>query len=160
MKIIDNLKVGGGQGFEAGFTLIELLVVIAVIGILSSMVLAQMRIAKVKARDADRVSDMKSLMNAQEMYMNEVNNYSTSDIYPSSIGTVMANTPRDPIDDGTDCGTDYVYCTIDNSGAGNSQKYCYYATLESGKFFVVSHGGSSKVNSAPTTLDECADFSR
>ena len=59
-----------------GFTLIELLVVIAIIGILSSVVLASLNGARVKARDAKRMAEMKSLQTALELY------YSTTNAYP------------------------------------------------------------------------------
>jgi prepilin-type N-terminal cleavage/methylation domain-containing protein len=38
--------------YQKGFTLIELLVVISIIGVLSSVVMASMNIAKLKAKDA------------------------------------------------------------------------------------------------------------
>ena len=51
-----------------GFTLIELLVVIAIIGVLSSVILASLNTARVRARDAQRANDMHSVVNALEMY--------------------------------------------------------------------------------------------
>ncbi len=54
-----------------GFTLIELLVVIAIIGMLSSVVLASLNSARVKARDAVRAEDMHTIFNAISLYYNQ-----------------------------------------------------------------------------------------
>lgn len=51
-----------------GFTLIELLVVIAIIGILSSIVLASLNSARQSSRDARRISDLKQVQLALELY--------------------------------------------------------------------------------------------
>lgn len=51
-----------------GFTLIELLVVIAIIGILSAVVLASLNTARSKGNDAARISNIKALKTALEMY--------------------------------------------------------------------------------------------
>ena len=48
---------------EKGFTLIELLVVIAIIGILSTVVLTSLTIARKKGRDARRLEDLRSIAN-------------------------------------------------------------------------------------------------
>ncbi len=51
-----------------GFTLIELLVVIAIIGVLSSVVLASLNQARVKARDTSRISQLTEIRKALELY--------------------------------------------------------------------------------------------
>jgi type II secretion system protein G len=58
-----------------GFTLIELLVVIAIIGILSAVVLASLNTARAKARDAQRISNIKSLETAMELYYTDHGTY-------------------------------------------------------------------------------------
>ena len=52
----------------SGFTLIELLVVIAIIGVLATVVLASLNTARRKSRDARRVTDLKQIQLALELY--------------------------------------------------------------------------------------------
>ena len=63
-----------------GFTLIELLVVIAIIGLLSSVVLVSMGGVRAKARDARRLSDMRQILLALQLY------YDKYERYPSISG--------------------------------------------------------------------------
>lgn len=61
-----------------GFTLIELLVVISIIGLLASVVLVSLNGARIKARDARRIADLKQITTALELYASD-NGY-----YPST----------------------------------------------------------------------------
>ncbi len=60
---------------QKGFTLIELLVVIAIIGILSAVVLVSLNSARAKSRDARRLSDIRQIMTALELFYNDNSAY-------------------------------------------------------------------------------------
>ncbi len=68
---------------KKGFTLIELLVVIAIIGLLSTLAVVALGSARVKARDAKRLSDLKQVQTALELY------YTDKDLYPVEIAAVV-----------------------------------------------------------------------
>src|ERR1035437_1702043 len=63
---------------DKGFTLIELLVVVAIIGLLSSVVMASLNSARIKARDAKRAEDIHQIQTAVEMYYNDNGHYPNS----------------------------------------------------------------------------------
>lgn len=60
-----------------GFTLIELLIVISVIGILSGVVLNAINVQGIrqKSRDSQRVSDLKRIQTALELYFTDKRSY-------------------------------------------------------------------------------------
>ncbi len=60
---------------KKGFTLIELLVVIAIIALLSTTVMSSLSSARSKGRDAVRVSELRSIQAALEMYFDKYNTY-------------------------------------------------------------------------------------
>lgn len=98
-----------------GFTLIELLVVIAIIGILSSVVLASLNSARQKSRDAKRISDIKQIQVALELY------FDSNGRYPQNIGEVVTAgflpaTPADPLNSGI---YTYKYATQSATPASN-----------------------------------------
>ena len=64
---------------KKAFTLIELLVVIAVIALLSTLSVVALSNARAKARDARRLSDIKQIQTALEMYLDDAG------IYPASL---------------------------------------------------------------------------
>ena len=73
------------KGFKKGFTLIELLVVIAIIGVLSTLAVVSLNNARQKARDAKRVSDIKQVQTALELYFADQNGY------PSGVALVLGS---------------------------------------------------------------------
>jgi type II secretion system protein G len=73
-----NIHIMNGLNKNKGFTLIELLVVVAIISLLSSVVLTSLNSARAKARDARRLSDVRQLQIALELY------YDDNGSYPSS----------------------------------------------------------------------------
>ena len=108
-----------------GFTLIELLVVIAIIGLLATLAVVALNNARAKSRDARRISDIKQIQTALEMYYNDAS------AYPTALGTqiatgsntFMVSVPSDPQNTGS-----YVYTY---SGGGTSD-YAITFQLESG----------------------------
>jgi len=129
---------------QKGFTLIELLVVIAIIGILSSVVLASLNSARLKARDAKRVSDVKQIQLALEMYYDDNSNYpvgitSTLLVTPGYISTV----PTDP-----STGSAYTYAAL---GSGTTcSSYHLGATLEGTSNSVLSSDADASAGTVCT----------
>lgn len=134
-----------------GFTLIELLVVIAIIGILSAVVLASLQTARQKARDATRISDMKNVQLALELYFDSGQNYPTNTngtanaytmggvtLVASLVPTYIPIMPNDPQAAANSAG-DYHYVGLTAAGADCSNgtaaaptcpSYALGATLE------------------------------
>lgn len=69
-----------------GFTLIELLVVIAIIGLLATLAVVALNNARTKSRDAKRVSDIKQIQTAFELYYSDMNKYPTAQGSPQVLG--------------------------------------------------------------------------
>lgn len=70
------------RNFRTGFTLIELLVVISIISLIASVVLAALNTAKAKARDAQILSDIRTLATVMELY------YDDHGYYPPASNSV------------------------------------------------------------------------
>ena len=89
---------------KKGFTLVELLVVIAIIGILATLLLLQLNVARAKARDTKRIGDVTQIRTAIELYYDAKGAY-PPDLDPS-INEFMA-TQKAPVDPTT--GSPYGY---------------------------------------------------
>lgn len=71
---------------KKGFTLIELLVVIAIIALLSTLAVVALGSARQKSRDAKRLSDIKQVQTALELYFTDQNGY------PAAPTTALGDT--------------------------------------------------------------------
>ena len=84
------------------FTLIELLVVISIIGILATLISANLNLARSRARDAQRKSDLKNISTALRTYYNDFETYPTAFSFAtpfvsvSGTTTYMSRVPNDP----------------------------------------------------------------
>jgi len=142
---------------SSGFTLIELMVVIAIIGVLSSVVLASLNVAKLKANDAKRATDLHAIQTAIEMYATANNTYPVSpswawssrcnawpdlasgNVIPGLVPTYLPKMPSDPTMDAAANTCCYLYLS---NGAdykllahGCPSSYmCYGATEATGGF--------------------------
>jgi len=127
---------------KSGFTLIELLVVIAIIGLLSTLSILALNTARARARDAKRISDVKQIQTALEMYYNDTSDYpSTASVtagqsIASANGVFLRQIPSAPLPtDGANCGsnvTEYTYAYQAASTGGNASytiRYCLGATV-------------------------------
>jgi general secretion pathway protein G len=115
---------------QRGFTLIELLVVIAIIGLLSTLAVVALNNARQKSRDARRISDVKQIQTALELYFNDANSYPAGVTAGSAISfggvTYMNAAPANPTpnnDGSCPASTDYAY-TQTSSGASYTISYC------------------------------------
>jgi len=117
---------------KKGFTLIELLVVVAILGLLATIVAVSLTSARARARDARRVSDIRQIELALELY------HAAHQQYPSSTVGVdpyqilidegllsMSDTPKDP-----KSGDLYCYASGSEVGLYPTQYYHIAAKLE------------------------------
>lgn len=116
------------------FTLIELLVVISILGILATLIIANVNEARTRARDVRKKEDLYQLKTALKLYYNDYMKY------PASCGT---NTIAGCGSDGTTCcpvagcpefaaggtGCDTTYMSKLPTGLGNNTIAYYYSAL-------------------------------
>ncbi|MEI6378943.1 MAG: FISUMP domain-containing protein [Candidatus Falkowbacteria bacterium] len=132
---ITNLKLKFSQKVDktnaTGFTLIELLVVIVIIGTLAALTMIGLNGSRGKARDVKRVTDVRAIMSALDLY------FSNEGLYPSLVTvnqpmagpsgtTYMSKVPANPhpdTDGNCTAGNEYSYLQTGN-GTGYLLSYC------------------------------------
>jgi len=109
---------------KKSFTLIELLVVVAIISILASALMVGLGGARKKARDARRISDLRTVQSSLEVY------YAQNDLYPkvdgwnnleNALAGITSQLPQDPLPGNPNY--DYTFCD-------DGQRYVMQAHLE------------------------------
>lgn len=148
---------------KSGFTLVELLVVISIIGILSTLILANFNAARERGRDAQRKSDLRNIQTALRLFYNDIGRYPTSEngniigcfsnspVYractwgeqwkdPVNNSTVyMSTLPKDPLNTSTNL-VQYYYTWVD------SDNYILQTCLENKSDTVCDTTGATMPN--------------
>jgi prepilin-type N-terminal cleavage/methylation domain-containing protein len=84
---------------KSGFTLIEVLIVISIIGVLSSLTLLGLGTFRASGRDVKRITDLRQITNALELYYAKVGNYPdalTGLLKTANPAGVIDKVPADP----------------------------------------------------------------
>lgn len=112
-----------------GFTLIELLVVIAIIGLLTSIIAVGFGNARLKSRDAKRLSDMNQIKTGMDLFFTTGGGYPDATTWDSGNltcnGQNFMQVPKDPSG-----GVFYTYTTQTATvGCGGTLWRDYYVTF-------------------------------
>ncbi len=144
-----------------GFTLIELLVVIAILGLLATIVAVSLTSARARARDARRVSDIRQIELAMELYYAAFQQYPTTTPFDSLRTNGYLNMAQNPTDPST--GDEYCYASGDAGGIHPTQYYHIGALLENSDSDMLSQDkdfdstGSVATFTLQTINDTCGD---
>jgi len=98
-----------------------------------------------KIPDMRRQSDIRQISLAMEMYYDREMKYFQSSVSPAAIGSYLDPFPSDP---GNGPCSSYKWI----SNMSDSQQYCAWACLKTGKFFAASEKGTKELEKAPTNL--------
>ncbi len=149
---------------SAGFTLIELLIVVAIIGIIVTFAIIFLSQSRAKARDAQRLADIKQISTALELYRADEVSYPTivtpgqSLVGPTSGITYVKKLPTNPppTNDGSCAVNEYTYVTTD-SGKTYKITYCLgQATSEAAAGINVAKPYVIATGCTPDCTNKCA----
>jgi len=171
--IVGSTKHIKGVLRTRGFTLVELLVVIAIIGVMSSIVLASVSIARGKARDAQRVVNVNQIATAIALYETDSGGVppgvdgveyinGNPEWIPGLVPKYIRAVPSDPLDREdhkfhySRQGNDYeVISFLEQNGnqaaCGDGGSSCQYYEKASGAFLVIANPGASGWRFSSTT---------
>ncbi len=142
---------------RSGFTLIELLVVIAIIGILSSVVLVSLNVARGKGADAKVKAQLANARASAEIYFDKNGYYNDTvtvggDVDGTILGCLTVNTMFQDVDSGmiqyTDAANNYPGATTIKC-TSTATEYAISASLhDAGEFWCVDSTGVSRSTDA------------
>ena len=127
-----SLRPANVLKLSGGFTLVELLVVIAIIGILATLLLLQLGVARSKARDATRISHVNQIRSSIEFYFDDNGAFLATNTMTSLMPKYLTQMPHDPL--ASDC-TNNVY-DLRVSGAHQCYGYAWSPVTNPSKYQV------------------------
>ncbi len=136
---------------HSGFTLVELLVVIAIIGLLSSVVLASLNVARGKSLDVQRASNLRSIQQALDLYAS-----SNNGAYPSTGGSNSWQSHCPGWPSPTIPGLVPTYLgtmPIDSKEDDANNFCCYIYTSDSTNYKLLFHNCVGNSNSVSSLID-------
>jgi len=148
-----------------GFTLIELLVVISIIGFLTTLGVVNLKNAREKSRDATRLSDLRSIKNALEMYYNDNRGYplqaenakigegSLTTLINGDLAPYLAKRPFDPLGPGN---AEYFFYYDGNANCAGGE-YARIAVVYAKKMERVAGNRASLCSGGMSNLDGGGD---
>lgn len=163
-------EASAGRKTFRGFTLIELLVVISIIGLLSSIVLVSLATARTKAYDAQRLSNLKNVQTALEVYYTANSGYpstsgknynsqctggfytpvTASNVIPGLVPTYLPSSPIDPKTNGTN------QCCYSYVGDGKDYKFMFFSCVSDSVACTGPIGTTKMPN--PARADSCVVY--
>jgi prepilin-type N-terminal cleavage/methylation domain-containing protein len=159
MKLFSSLSLPSSfQLSRSAFTLVEILVVMAIIGILATLGTSSFLSARLRARDAERKSDIGQIQRSLELYYSDYTEYpdesvitpllSSGNEFRDANGSLymssMPTEPRTPA-------FNYIY----DVDATDNQKYRLYARLENTEDLATDIDGNGSTGDEYST--DCGD---
>lgn len=113
------------KNIKKGFTLVELLVVVSLIGVLATLVLANLNAARERGRDAVRKSDLRNIQTALRLYYNDIGRYPAGTSTMTACGAGASPTACAYGSIWTRLGTTYMGILPDDPLSAQDYKYTY-----------------------------------